>query len=284
MKKGISYIKIGAILFLIAEVVFYLLTRNTALPDDFHVFGLNLRIYGVIVASSAALGYGLSRFFASHKGQNLDDFDNFFLITLIMGVIGARVGFFLFDDGDKTFGHLLSITQGGLSIQGAVIGGLVGAVIYKLSFKKNIYEFLNLTMPHLLIAQAVGRLGNYFNQEIIGLPTNSNLGMKISENNIPLQYFGSERFLPVFLFESILLVIAYITYLSTRRTNNGIKFYLISYGLIRFFIQFFRIDHQNIVAYLDFPQILSILMIVFALIIFNKKSNIGTLTNTKKKV
>lgn len=271
MKKSIHFIKLGAILFIILELVFYLITRNILLPNGFLLFGINIKVYGLVIASSVAIGYTISRHLAKLREYNLDDFDTFFLFTMILGTIGARIGFVLFDDGAKSFHQIIAISQGGLSIQGAVLGGLLGAYLYRVSFHKKVIDFLNILMPNLLIAQAIGRLGNYFNQELFGIPTTSRLGMKIAEINIPLQYFGSDRFVPTFLVEGILLVVAYLIYLQHHRRYNGIKYYLIAYGSIRFIVQFLRTDHQNIVGFLDFPQIISLLMIVFALIIFRNK-------------
>lgn len=279
MKNRISYLKIGTTIFLLLEIIFYFLTRDTTLTNQFMIAGTSIKIYGLIIAFSVALGYGISRYFVANKKYNLDDFDNFFLITLLFGIIGARTGFILFDDGAKSLNNFFAFGQGGLSIQGAVAGGLIGSLLYKLFFKKNPLELLEIMMPNLLIAQGIGRLGNYFNQEIFGKPTSSALGMKLSEANVPLQFFGEERFIPTFLIESILLLVAYLIYLPGRNKYNGIKYYLIAYGLIRFFVQFLRMDHQNIVAFLDFPQIISLLMIVFALIIFKNKPK----ENEKKK-
>jgi len=255
------------------EIVLYFLTKNKTLLNQFQIFGINIHFYGHLIAISVLIAYLISRSEVKRRNLDIDFFDSLILFAIIGGVIGARIAFLLFSNNQyDNFADLLNISNGGLSIHGAVIGGIIAVAIYGFIKYKKIIEYLSISMPQILLAQAIGRWGNYFNKEIVGKPSNSFLAMQVPSSDVPAQYFGYQTFLPVFLFESLILVAAYIIYLILKAQNdkiNGIKYYLISYGVIRFLVEFFRSDYQPIVIGLDFAQIASILMIVFAIIIFN---------------
>lgn len=252
-------------------------------PDPFllKTYFISIRWYGLLIALGILLAYVLSLREARRKNINESSFDTIFLITTISGVLGARLGF-VFQNTQYFFENpieILKITDGGLSIHGALILGILGLVVSSLIIKTNPYKMLNIISPQVLLGGAIGRWGNFFNQEIFGKPTNFFLKIFIDESHRPLQYSSINYFHPVFLYESVLLLLAYLLYLVLKRKleKNAFVYTIIAYSIIRIAVEFLRIDYKPIVFGLDLAQILSISIIIFAFVmklIFRKSDKI----------
>jgi phosphatidylglycerol:prolipoprotein diacylglycerol transferase len=131
--------------------------------------------------------------------------------------------------------------------------------------------------PGLILAQAIGRWGNYFNQELFGYPTDSAWGIPISLTNRPIEFLNNDFFQPVFLYESlgnliIFCFLIFVHYLIIKKRinfkNNYYPFvsYLFFYSLLRFLLEFIRLDRTYIIFNLRFPQIVSLLIVIFSII------------------
>ena len=174
-------------------------------PDGFCIPGTNFEIkfYGVIIAIGVLLAvtYCLRR--AKQFGVTQDDILNLVLICLPSAIVGARLYYVIFE-WDQFFGpgipwyRFLDIRSGGLAIYGGVIGAVLGMLIYTRVRKLKIFPCLDLTGIGLLLGQAIGRWGNFFNREAHGGVTTCFLRMGLVENGA-LQYFH-----PTFLYESAL--------------------------------------------------------------------------------
>ena len=192
-------------------------------------------------------------------------------IVVISGIIGARLWFVLLNF-DFYITHILQIfmlNQGGISIQGAIIGGIIAGFIYT---KKHNLPFLKLADMYAMvlpIGQAIGRWGNFFNSEAFGKPCDLPWKLYIPFDNRPIEYIDSDYFHPTFLYESILnIIIFYLLFFVLRKryeNNSGAIFfcYLFLYSVIRFFIEFIRVDSVFDIG--DIP-IASIVSIVFAVV------------------
>ena len=171
-----------------------------------------------------------------------------------LGIIGARI-FHVVTHPDDYFGsaekmlHILFIWEGGIAIFGSLIGGAIGVYIGCRMTGVRFWTFADALAPGLLLAQAFGRFGNYFNHELYGIPTNAWWGLEIEKSNpaFPAGLPAGTLFQPTFLFEVIwnvagVLVIIYLSKKFTLQWGKTVSVYLIWYGLGRSFFESIRID------------------------------------------
>jgi len=248
-------------------------------PINVYWYGMFI-VTGILVAILVILK--LAGYYKIDKGIIIDS--AFYLI--IGGIIGARL-FHVLLEFRYYLEHplnILMVWQGGLAIHGAIISGL--ALVWYLTKKNNINFWLYsaIFLPGLAIAQAIGRWGNYFNQELFGRSTNLPWGIPIQPANRILDYYNSNFFQPTFLYESLGNLIIFITllilhYLIIKKIicqKNSpvmcymlcVMTYLIMYSVLRFFLEFVRIDKTPEVFGLRFPQITSLIIISGALLIY----------------
>jgi len=209
--------------------------------------------YGFIVGTATIVGYLLAKKKAIKSGiEEKIFFKNFFYIFLA-GVFGARA-WHVFTDlylYKENLIQVLYIWNGGLSILGAVFGGLV-ALYFLEKDKKRLRIYLDSIVFGLPIAQAIGRWANFVNQELYGLPTNLPWKIFIDYQNRVAGFDKFSYFHPLFLYEGILVVVAFLimSYLLKKKIwkvggGRFFTFYLLYYGIIRFFLDFLRIDRIN---------------------------------------
>ncbi|MCM1265709.1 MAG: prolipoprotein diacylglyceryl transferase [Candidatus Gastranaerophilales bacterium] len=202
--------------------------------------------------------------------------------VVIGGIVGARLYYCLLNYNIYLQNpiEIFAIREGGLTIHGAILGGLI-VLIYQA--KKNRIELLKLCdifAMGLPIAQAIGRWGNFFNSEAFGLPTDLPWKLFIKQPYRPDEYFSNQYFHPTFLYESILdifiFIILYYLIVPKNKDNYGYvsAWYLLLYSIVRFFIEFLRVDCVKYIYGIPVPQIVSIVIIVLALgfIIKNNKN------------
>jgi len=241
-------------------------------PVAFNVLGLTVRWYGLIIASAIVICYFVASKWFSKIDIKTEKSDGAILAIAVLGLIGARAAYVL--QNLHYFGaHLNEVYQiwgGGLSIHGAIIGGLIGVLVGAKIYKIKFLELANIVAPQVLLGAAIGRWGNFFNEEIVGRPTNVRWKMYVLEENRPTQFAGSAFFHPVFLYESLLLFLAFGAYLLIRRkfgNGFGLIYTLIGYSVVRFIVQFWRYDHKAILLGLDLAQWVSIGLIIIGLIL-----------------
>ena len=240
--------------------------------DGFFIGGVEIKFYGIIMALSMLLGVLLACKLAKKKGIKSDDIFLLALIVLPCAVVGARLYYCLFYEYNYSFKELFNLRQGGLAIYGGVIGGVIGILIFAL-IKKNfkiILILLDVCAPCLILGQALGRWGNFFNQEAYGnLITNKNLmwfpfGVFIESENAWFQ--------ATFFYESIWnfmgLGLLLLLYKKSKYTGTTVAGYLIWYGIGRTWIEGLRSDSLFLgTSGIRVSQLLSIILIVIGLII-----------------
>jgi len=207
---------------------------------------------------------------------------------LIIGsLIGARIYevFLEFPYYSQNPGAIIKIWQGGLAIHGAILAGLIITAIFARQKKISFWLLTALIVPGLALGQAIGRWGNYFNQELFGLPTNLPWGIPIDIINRPLQYIGQRFFHPTFLYESlgdflIFLVLLLIHVIIINKRQGGLlslsrrqavrltTAYLFLYSLLRFNLEFIKIDPTPTFFNWRWPQIISLIIAAIALVLF----------------
>jgi phosphatidylglycerol:prolipoprotein diacylglycerol transferase len=231
------------------------------MPQGFQLGPIFIRYYGIILMLGALAGAWLATREARRRDQNTEIVWDLLIWLIIGGVIGARLWHVFtptpsaIAEGRTTLFYLthpfdlINLRNGGLGIPGAVIGGLVALYFFSRRHGLNFAEWTDIAAPCVALGQAIGRWGNFVNQELYGAPTD--LPWKIYiEPQFRLPGFETQEYYhPLFLYESIwnLANMALLLWLARRsgdRLKNGDLFlvYLIVYPLGRFLLDFLRLD------------------------------------------
>ena len=228
-----------------------------------------LRAYGVMIALGVIAAVSLSRRRWQARGANPDEISRVAVWAVIAGLIGSRLYHVITDwRRFQSDGWLesLAIWKGGLGIPGGMAAGILVGLWMIRRQQMNRGEAIAAMAPTLPLAQAIGRLGNWFNQELFGRPTDLPWGLEIDEAHRPKQYLGVETFHPTFLYEAVwnLLLCGLLLALDRRRrrldvptlvTNprrvsrpgSLLAVYALGYGLGRLWIEAVRIDHASLI-------------------------------------
>ena len=249
-------------------------------PVLVNLFGFEIRWYSVLILTGIVIGYFLIMM-ESRRFQIRKEFVfNLLFWTIIVGIIGARLYYviFNFDEYSSNLVEILQVWNGGLAIHGGILFGLITIIIYCKKHKVNTWKMLDIIAPSVILAQAIGRWGNFFNSEAYGSTVEYSTLIKlkiIPQFVVDNMYINGSYHLPMFYFESILCLIGFVILLINRGrkyVKNGEIFaiYLIWYGLIRFFIEIFRTDSLMFMGF-KVAQLVSIFMIICGLVIIIKK-------------
>lgn len=234
-------------------------------PIAFQLGPLVFRWYGLLIMIGALAGAYVASVEARRHGDDPDHVWNALLVCLVLGLIGARLYHVLSSPQGSlvSFRYYLShpseiyaIWQGGLGIFGAVAGGVLGLLLYARYYKLPFLHWLDIGAQGLILGQAFGRWGNFFNQELYGYPTNLPWGIPIDPAH-RLPAFASlppsTRFHPSFLYESLwdLLAFAVLLYIAYRfaehlREGDIFLLYLVLYPLGRILVELQRPDAWTI--------------------------------------
>jgi phosphatidylglycerol:prolipoprotein diacylglycerol transferase len=228
------------------------------LPDGFYIGSFKIYFYSILIVIGVLAAVGLSIHEAKRRQENSDLIWDMVPWLLIGGIIGARLWHVLTPSASMGitasyyFEHPLEIfmtRKGGLGIPGAVIGGVIALVIYSRRKKINFLTWADIIVPGLALAQAIGRWGNFFNQELYGGPTNLPWAIFIDETHRLPQYANVAYYHPMFLYESIwnLFNMFLLLYLGRKFAEKMLPgdllfTYLIVYPVGRFFLEFMRLD------------------------------------------
>lgn len=217
-------------------------------PVAFSIFGLPIRWYGILIASGMMLGIIIAQYSCKLRDVDYDSFINAVLLALPLSIIGARLYYVLFefDYYKNNINQILNIRQGGLAIHGGLIVGVLTAFIYTRKKKINFFKLGDAAVPSIILAQAMGRWGNFFNQEAHGGPVSydfiKHFPMFIQKG----MYIEGGYYQPTFLYESVwnLIVFIILINLLKRSKKTGIVFftYIGLYSIGRYFIEGLRTD------------------------------------------
>jgi phosphatidylglycerol:prolipoprotein diacylglycerol transferase len=207
--------------------------------------------YSVLIFLGLFVGGVLVLREAERFGFQEDFIVNLFFYLVPYSIIGARLYYVLFnlDYYLSSPLEIFSVWNGGLAIHGALLFGLLWIFYYTTKYRFRTIRILDFTVVGLLIGQAIGRWGNFFNQEAYGGEVSRSFleNLKLPEFIINGMNINGVYHHPTFLYESIGLLIGFILILFLRRfkytkVGHPTSFYLVWYGLLRFFIEFFRTD------------------------------------------
>ena len=253
----------------------------------FTIFGISVYWYGVIMALAMffALICANKLFNNSHPDLKKDIILEFSPVIIICGILCARLYFCLLNPHHYLSNpiEIFDIREGGLSIHGGIIGGILSVLFIMKKYKLNFLTVIDPLACSTFLGQAIGRWGNYFNSEAYGLPVASkNWGLFIPPNRRIAGFGEYDLFHPTFLYESILDFISFIilvlVYKKFGEKHTGLVFflYLIIYAVIRFSIEKIRIDSTLNIRSIPIAQIVSIILFITGIcgvIFILKKSN-----------
>ena len=232
-------------------------------------FGLlSFRWYGILISLSVLIGLIISSRLASYREIEPETITNLMPILVLSSLIGARIYYILFRWGNYSGENLwsginlfglyfpvpkfLEIWNGGIAIHGALIFGTVAVMIFCRLKKESVWDLLDILMPSVALGQAIGRWGNFFNNEAFGLPTNYPWKLFIPYTSRPEFFINENFFHPTFLYESIWNIFVFILLIALFRYNisGSIRLpsgalsciYLLSYSIGRLWIEGLRID------------------------------------------
>jgi len=242
-------------------------------PIIFQAGPFALRWYGLFIALGIALGTWLTSRELHRRGYDGAYAIDALFFVVPLGFIGARAYHVVTDYQlyrDDPIPGIFEVWNGGLGIYGAVIGGFLGVLIFARFRGINPFVFADAAAPGLILAQAIGRWGNYFNQELFGRPSDLPWAIRIAPENRPPGYSDAESFHPTFLYESIWNTIVGLSLLYVaRRFANSLKtgdvllLYISLYSLGRFFMETLRVDQAFPIG--DFRGNLFVAGILFVL-------------------
>jgi len=229
-------------------------------PVAFEIFGIAVRWYGIIMAIGILMGLMI----ALRETRRLGIDENILLDLIIFGVpagvIGARIYYVIFNWGYYAgdLGKIINIRGGGMAIHGTLIAAVITAIIYARIKKVSFWLLADITAPGIILGQAIGRWGNFINQEAYGVPTNLPWGIMVD----------GVRVHPTFLYESLwdLGVFFLLMWYRKRKKVEGDVFllYAILYSAGRFFVEALRID-SLMLGNIRMAQLISVAIIITAI-------------------
>ena len=267
------------------------------LVNHISIFGFPIAFYGMIIGCGMLLGLFVATKEYVRSGYKADDIQDFALWVIVLGIIGARIYYVIFE-WDYYSKHLLeipNIRQGGLAIYGGVLMALFTCIVYTKKKKLDFFPMADAGVLGLILGQAIGRWGNFFNAEAFGGYTDSLLAMRIKESIVNpaminenvrshillLDDISYIQVHPTFLYESVwnLCVFFFLLWFSKRKKFKGQVFllYLGLYGFGRFFIEGLRADSLMLFGTgIAVSQALSLVLVLASVILqlfFLKKNS-----------
>lgn len=228
----------------------------------FSIFGIDVMWYGILIA----IGMMLAILISSREAKRVDFDENsvvdLSIFLLPLSIVGARLYYVIFnwDLYSQDLSQIINTRGGGLAIHGGIIVGIIVTFLYTKLKKINFFKFSDVIVLGLPLAQAIGRWGNFINQEAHGGPTDLPWGIIVEGQKVH----------PTFLYESIwnVMVFALIFYKRKNKEYDGqlLAYYLVLYSLGRFFIEGLRTD-SLMLGPLRVAQVISLLGIACGLIV-----------------
>jgi phosphatidylglycerol:prolipoprotein diacylglycerol transferase len=232
---------------------------------------LQLHWYGIIITAALLAGLLVSIWMARLRRERADHLAGILLLGLLAGVIGARAWYVAFnrDFYAPNPAEAFAVWEGGLALHGGLIGAIIATLIYTWSSEISFWRWADICVPGLILAQAIGRVGDLVNNQAFGIPTTSSYYVIIPVDNRPLDYINYTHFTPTAAYEAVwdfavFLLLIGLTLLQRRGWRilpDGVIFlaYLIFYSIGRFPIEGLRVDS----LYLGTVRVAQLASIVF---------------------
>ena len=247
--------------------------------SSFSVGPLTIHFYALCIITGIAAAIWIGRKRYANLGGNPDDVSEVAIWAVPFGIIGGRI-YHVVTSPSQYFGSngnpidALRIWEGGLGIWGAISLGAVGAYLYFRTHKTslNFRQLLDSLAPGVIVAQAIGRIGNYFNQEVFGKPTELPWGLEIDSVNRPNGFESYSTFHPTFLYELVWCLVVAVLLIKlpgflkkiTARQGDVFALYVFGYTAGRVWIETLRIDEANLILGLRLNIWVSFIVLITA--------------------
>ncbi|HBE7642855.1 TPA: prolipoprotein diacylglyceryl transferase [Staphylococcus aureus] len=269
-------------------------------PVAFNLGPLSVRWYGIIIAVGILLGYFVAQRALVKAGLHKDTLVDIIFYSALFGFIAARIYFVIFQWPYyvENPSEIIKIWHGGIAIHGGLIGGFIAGVIVCKVKNLNPFQIGDIVAPSIILAQGIGRWGNFMNHEAHGGPVSRAFLEKLHLPNFIIEnmYINGQYYHPTFLYESIWDVAGFIILVNIRKhlkLGETFFLYLTWYSIGRFFIEGLRTDSLMLTSNIRVAQLVSILLILISisLIVYRRikynpplYSKVGVLPWPTKKV
>ena len=245
--------------------------------SSFSVGPITIHFYALCIITGIATAIWIGRKRYANLGGNPDDVSEVAIWAVPFGIIGGRI-YHVITSPSQYFGangnpiDALRIWEGGLGIWGAISLGAVGAYLYFRTHKTslNFRQLLDSLAPGVVVAQAIGRVGNYFNQEVFGKPTELPWGLEIDLANRPNGFESYSTFHPTFLYELLWCLVVAVLLIKlpgflkqvTSKQGDVFALYILGYTAGRVWIETLRIDKANLILGLRLNIWVSLIVLI----------------------
>lgn len=269
-------------------------------PVAFNLGPLRVRWYGIIIAVGILLGYFVAQRALVKAGLHKDTLVDIIFYSALFGFIAARIYFVIFQWPyyAENPSEIIKIWHGGIAIHGGLIGGFIAGVIVCKVKNLNPFQIGDIVAPSIILAQGIGRWGNFMNHEAHGGPVSRAFLEQLHLPNFIIEnmYINGQYYHPTFLYESIWDVAGFIILVNIRKhlkLGETFFLYLTWYSIGRFFIEGLRTDSLMLTSNIRVAQLVSILLILISisLIVYRRikynpplYSKVGALPWPTKKV
>lgn len=247
-------------------------------PTIFEISNFSIRYYGFIMSLVFLIGVVVSYFLFKNKlgTKDADVFIDYSPLVIIFSIIGARL-FYVFASLNFYLNNpleILMINHGGLSIFGAILFGVLSLYALSKINKFNFLAHIDIIAVVFPLCQAIGRFGNYFNQEAYGKPTNGVIRLFVDEKFRRPEFINVEYYHPTFLYESILdlfiFIFLFILFMKNKKDGTIVCWYLILYSIVRFIIEGIRIDSVLNIGQIPIARVLSLIIFLVSIVFLMK--------------
>src|SRR3954454_1875032 len=245
---------------------------------------LQVHWYGVIIGLAIILALYIAVRETDKRGLDKDVFMDLMLWAIPIAILSARLYYVIFEWNyySQNPGEIIAIWNGGLAIHGALIGGVITAIVFTKKRQVSFWQLVDIAAPSIILGQAIGRWGNFINQEAHGGEVTRAFleNLQLPEFIINQMYINGAYYHPTFLYESIWNIVGFILLILLRRVNlrRGELFlsYVIWYSVGRFFIEGLRTD-SLMIGGLRMAQTISVVLILGAvlILIYRRKKNLA---------
>ena len=249
-------------------------TLNYIDPVAFQLGPIAVRWYGIIIACGILLGYFIAQRTLQRVGFDKEVLVDILFWSAIIGFIVARIYFviFQFPYYAQHPAEIPKIWHGGIAIHGGIIGGFITGIFICKRKNINPFQMGDIASPSMILAQGIGRWGNFMNHEAHGGPVSRSFleHLHIPDFIIDNMYINGVYYHPTFLYESIWDVLGFIILLSLRkhlRIGDTFALYLIWYSIGRFFVEGLRTDSLMLTSHIRIAQLMSIVLVIVGIVI-----------------
>lgn len=229
---------------------------------------LKIYWYGILITSAIIIGIILAMRETVRQGLDPEHIINIALVAVPAAFVGARLYYVIFqwEHYAGNWREIIAVWHGGLAIHGGLLGGLLAGLLYVRKAKLSFWQLADIIAPSIILGQAIGRWGNFFNQEAHGGPVSEEFISHFPGFIQKGMFINGQYYHPTFLYESLWNLCVFLFLIWYRRRSQAIPgkvflFYLILYSMGRFFIEGLRTD-SLMLGPLRMAQVVSITLIL----------------------